>query len=173
MDSAATVTLGSFTSCFSRVTLPMGLTVDEIQIEGLDGRIQTSPFEVELERPAKVQGHVAALDLSDFLNAKAPGGVKDFAISIREGKLYIEATARVLVEVRAKVMCTLRIHEGTQLFVDLESVDVMGLGAKGMVQSQLDQINPVLDTSDLPLNVHLERVVADHDRITLFGTATP
>jgi hypothetical protein len=151
----------------------MGLVVDEVKVDGQGASIQTSPFSITLEHRAAVEGHVAALDLTDFLNMKSPGGVKDFALSIRDGRLFIEATARVIVEMRAKVVCTLRIHEGTQLFVDLESVDVMGVGAKGMVQGQLDQINPILDTSDLPLSVTLERVVLDHDRIVLYGTAAP
>jgi hypothetical protein len=151
----------------------MGLVVDDVRIEGANATIDTHPFAVHLEQPGHVEAHVAALDLAAFLDAKAPGGLKDFGIAIREGKVYVEATARVIVEVRAKVVCTLRIHEKKQLFVDLESVDVMGIGAKGMVQGQLDQINPVLDASQFPLNVEFEEVIADHDRLILKGAAAP
>lgn len=151
----------------------MGLVADEVKIEGAATNLSTSPFSVHLDWPATVEAHVAALDLAEFLNAKAPGGIRDFAIAIRDGQLFIEATTRMIVEVRAKVVCTLRIQDGKRLFVDLESVDVMGVGAKGLVQSHLDQINPVMDVTDLPLSVNMDRVVADHDRIVLYGTATP
>lgn len=147
----------------------MGLVVDRIEIEGSQVSAETEPFRLELGTPAVVNAYVAALDIVEFLNLESPGGLKDFAISIRGGKLFVEATARVIVEVRAKAVCTLRIHEGQALYIDLETVDVMGLGAKNMVQGHLDQINPILDAKDLPVAMSIESVEADHDRVLLHG----
>ncbi len=152
----------------------MGLVVDEIQVDGLTTTIAVDPIGVQMETPGNLVAHVAALDLASFLDLKSPGGLRDFAVAIREGNVYVEATARVIVEMRAKVTCTLRIEEGKRLFVDLQSVDVLGMGGmKNLVQGHLDQINPVLDVEDLPLAVVLDEVIADHDRITLKGKAGP
>lgn len=151
-----------------RLCLPQGLVVDRIEVEGGEVAVQTEPFGLRATT-SKVRATLAALDIADFLSREAPGGLKDFAVAIRGGKLYIEATARVLVEVRAKAVCTLRIDHGTAVYVDLESVDVMGLGAKGMVQNQLDQINPVLNVADLPVAIVLESIEADHDSVVLTG----
>ena len=150
----------------------MGLVVGRIEIAGSQVSVETEPFRLDLGTPAVVSAYVAALDIAEFLNLESPGGLKDFAISIRGGKLFVEATARVIVEVRAKAVCTLRIHEGQALYIDLESVDVMGLGAKNMVQGHLDQINPILDAKDLPVAMSLESVEADHDLILLKGVVS-
>lgn len=151
----------------------MGLVVDEVTVSGAAAHIDVKPFALKLANPGQFEAHVAALDLAAFLDSKAPGGLKDFALAIRDGNIYVEATARVIVEVRAKVACTLRIQEGTKIYIDLVSVDVVFPGAKNMVQSQLDQINPILDASTFPLNVTFQDVSADHDRIVLKGTAAP
>lgn len=152
----------------------MGLVVDDIQVDGQTTTIAVDPIGVRMDTPGNLVANVAALDLASFLDLKAPGGLRDFAVAIREGFVYVEATAKMIVEMRAKVTCTLRIDEGKRLFVDLQSVDVMGMGGmKGLVQGHLDQINPVLDADDLPLAVVLDEVIADHDRITLRGKAAP
>ncbi len=164
------VTVDQFSAEFRRVRLPMGLVVDRLVLSGSGAAIEVDPFGFAIAEAAPVEAFVAALDIAGFLNEKAPGGLKDFAISIREGKLYVEATARVIVEVRAKAVCTLRVQDGRAIYIDLESVDVMGMGAKSMVQSQLDQINPILDVSDLPVAMQLKSVQADHDQIVLHGT---
>ncbi len=165
-------TVEHLTAELRRIVLPMGLVVDRLEIQAQGASLDTSPFKLVLSEPAIATAYVAALDIAAFLDSKAPGGLRDFAVAIREGKLYIEATAKVIIDVRANVVCTLRIQDNRALYVDLESVDVMGLGAKGMVQGQLDQINPILDVSDLPVSMSLNKVETDHDRIVLYGTIT-
>lgn len=165
--------MGQFGASFDRLTLPMGLIVDHVLIQGADATIQRSPFSITLKEPGTIEAHVSAKNLGAFLNKEAPGGLKDFDVSIRDGKLFVCATAKMIFEIKAEAVCTLRIKDGRELFVDLESVEMMGVGAKSLVEQQLAKINPVLNAADFPLKVTLTRVEAMDGEVVLFGTAEP
>ena len=79
----------------------------------------------------------------------------------------------LVFDVPAKAVCTLRIVDGQKLFVDLESVEILGAGAKNLVQSQLDKINPVLDADSFPISATLTEVTTDAGVVTVRGTAAP
>jgi len=74
---------------------------------------------------------------------------------------------------KASAICTLRIQEGEALYVDLESVDVLGVGAKNLVQNQLDKINPVIRMSDLPIEAALTDWVIEDGKLILEGDVHP
>lgn len=167
------VSVGAFGASFDRLTLPMGLTVDHVLIEGAEATIQADPFRIQLKEPGRIEARVGQTNLDAFLNKEAPGGLKDFEVTIRDGKLFIGATAKMIFEIKAEAVCTLRIVEGAKLFVDLESVEMFGVGAKSLVEQQLDKINPVLDAAQFPLKVTLESVDARDGEIILRGTAEP
>jgi len=165
--------VGAFGASFDRLTLPMGLTVDHVLIEGAQATIQADPFRIALSEPGRIEAHVSQDNLAAFLNKEAPGGLRDFSVAIREGKLFVTATAKMIFEIKAEAICTLRIVDGTKLMVDLESVEMMGVGAKSLVEQQLDKVNPVLDASQFPLKVTLQSVDAKDGEIVLTGTAEP
>lgn len=167
------VRVGKFGASFDRLTLPMGLVVDHVLIEGAEAAIQREPFQIQLQEPGTIEAHVGEKNLAAFLNKEAPGGLKDFEVSIRDGKLFINATAKVIFEIKAEAVCTLRIEDGTKMFVDLESVEMFGVGAKSLVEQQLAKINPVLNAADFPMKVTLTSVEAIDGEVILRGTAEP
>lgn len=150
----------------------MGLVVDELHLVGSDAQVATDPVSIELSDWAQLEATVMEADLADFLTRQAPGGLKDFDVTIKGGFVHVAATARVIVEVRATAICRLVLKEQRYLFVELDSVEGLAM-AKGMIQGQLDQINPVLDAGDLPLRVELDHVEAEQGRIVLRGRAQP
>lgn len=172
MADSANVTVGALSATLNQVRLPMGLMVSEVVVSASQAEIASDPFNVSLADWGSVTAVVTAPDLAAFLNEKAPGGLRDFSVTIEEGFVRVGATAKVIVDIRAVVVCTLAILDGRKLFVRLEEVEGLSM-AKGMVQSQLDQINPVVDVNDLPLDIVLERVVAESQSITLYGRARP
>ncbi len=150
----------------------MGLVVDELHLVGADAQLATDPVSIELSDWAQLEATVTETDLADFLTRQSPGGLKDFEVSVKGGFVHVAATARVIVEVRATAICRLVLKEQRYLFVELDSVDGLAM-AKGMIQGQLDQINPVLDAGDLPLLVELDNVQAEQGQVVLRGRARP
>jgi len=75
-----------------------------------------------------------------------------------------------MVPVKVKAECGLAIRDRKQLVVELHSVDVAGLGAKGLVRKQIEQINPVFDIGELPLEGALEAVQIGDGLIKVRGT---
>ena len=97
----------------------------------------------------------------------------DFSVRAEDGKLHVRAKKTLLVELKVTAVATLRIVGGKQMWIDVESVDVMGAGAKNLVQSQIAKINPVLDAADLPLDATLESVEVGEGKVVLHGTVSP
>lgn len=95
------------------------------------------------------------------------------ALHITPKGIVVTASIRVLIELKGNALCQLRIEDRKRIIVVLEEVDVMGVGAKGLVQNQIDQINPVLDAADLPFNIELTEVELRSGELVIRGTANP
>jgi hypothetical protein len=158
---------------FRDMTLPMGLRVDSVKITGEGVHIETEPFQASVRVPGSLEVFVGERSLADYLNKKAPGGLRNFSVQAGNGRLVIQASMVMILELRATAVCTLRIKDGRQLWVDLESVQVMGAGATNLVQTQLDKINPVLDVEEFPIRASLEQVTVADGGVILLGTVAP
>lgn len=173
MGKNKTLDVGTLKAELRDVLLPMGLNLSLVKISGEQIHLEQEPFEFRLSQPGELEVTVTQEDLQKFLTLKAPGSVKDFSIKLEDGLIFVEATARMIVEIRAKATCTLRIEEGKRVFVDLKNVDVLGVGAKGIVQNQLDQINPVLDVADLPVSAEIRTVRIENGVAVITGAIAP
>jgi hypothetical protein len=151
----------------------MGLNLDHVELRGVDLSVETEPFAASIGRPGELEVTLMESSLAAFLEKEAPGGLRDFAVSARDGKLYVQASKRVLIDIRATAVCTLRIDGGKRLFVDLESAEASGLDLRNMLEAQLANVNPVLDASDLPLRATLTDVNVGEGRVVLHGLLEP
>jgi len=167
------VQVGSVTASFCNVRLPIGLVLDRIEIEGQDAELHTDPLHLELPEPGNVRVFVGAESLEKYLNEQAPGGLRDFQVRLVPGAIEVQATARVIVELRATATCKLRIEHGRELHVELMSVDVLGGSAKSLVESQLDKINPILDAREYPVQLELHSVEITSEAVIVTGTLAP
>lgn len=173
VEESQKLDIGEFEVVLKQVALPMGLVVDAITLTGSQIHLENHPFRIGAPEPGKITILIWQDNLAQFLTTKAPGGLRDFSVELKDGKIHVQASMKMIVEVRASAICNLRIHENRQLFVDLETVDLMGVGAKNLVQSQLDKINPVLDTKDLPIQSSLTGYEIADGKLTLFGDLFP
>lgn len=173
MAEVEQIQIGSAFAEFSKVRLPFGLDVEILRVEGTGLLLQREPFDWKLGEPAKVVATVTDLALQAFLEHKKPGGLRDFFVQLSQGEVQVHATARVLIEIRAVAVCDLEIVEGKQLFVRLKKVDVLGVGAKSLVQKQLDEINPILDVKDLPVPLELQTVEIGDGKIVMTAALLP
>lgn len=166
------VSIGGLAAIFYDLKLPIGLNISKVQLKAAQATIDKDPFKLIMPEPGDLEAKVDGPSIAAFLNKQAPGGLKDFQVEIESQKLRVTATAKMVFDIKAKAVCTLRIFEGRQLYVDLESVDVMGVGAHNLVQQQLDKVNPIVDVAQFPLEVKLEDVSAQDGFVTLRGKAT-
>lgn len=172
MADDSRVHVEAFGARLGRVTLPMGLVLDRLSISASNAEINTDPFEVRLDKWGSLEAELTSADLAAFLNHKAPANVRDFEVRVLDGFIEVTATAKVIVELRVTAICSLRIHDQRKLVVHLERVEGVPM-AHGMIQGQLDQINPVLDVSTLPLEIELDAIEADQDTVRVLGRARP
>ncbi|HSI72130.1 MAG TPA: LmeA family phospholipid-binding protein [Fimbriimonas sp.] len=167
------VDVGFIQANFRDLVLPMGLRVDTVKISADGLHFETEPFLATVKQPGTFEVFVSDASLSEFLNKKTPGNVKKFRVTSKNGKLDVQASVVMLIELPATAICTLRIVEQRYLYVDLESVNVMGAGATSLVQSQLEKINPVLDVEEFPVRASLNRVDIVEGGVLLLGTVAP
>lgn len=173
MSDRMSMAVGPFECVLRQVKLPMGLILDEVRLRGDGVTVLTDPFEAFARQAGDLNVVLTAASMQAFLNAEQPGGLRDIEVTLADGKVYVSATKRVLVDVRANAVCTLRVEGGKKVFVELESVDLLGAGAKNLLQSQLDQINPVLDLDQFPIEARIDEIVVAAGAILANGKIAP
>lgn len=170
MEGPQKLDVGHFELVLQDVALPMGLSLNALTLTGAKLHLENDPFNIQMPAPGKLQALVLQENLAAFLNKQAPGGLKDFKVELKDGKIHVQATMMIM---KAAAVCSLRIQDGAALYVDLEKVDVMGVGATNLVQSQLDKINPVIETKDLPVRARLTDYEISNGQLVLHGEIYP
>lgn len=167
------ISVGGFEARFYNLKTHIGLVLAEARVKGVNTIITRTPLKVEMLEPGQIEAHINEEGLKVFLDEQAPGGLQNFEVELTDGKIKLLATMTMIIPIRAAAVCTLRIVDGRQIFVDLESVDVFGVGATGLVEGHLQKVNPVLDVSELPLDIKLESLEIKEGLIVLHGKAKP
>jgi hypothetical protein len=158
---------------FKDLVLPMGLAVDSVKVAAEGLHIETSPFMATVAQPGTFEVFVGDRSLSAFIGRKSPGNLRNVEVTSSGGKLHVKGSVVMILELPASAVCNLRIVQNRYLYVELESVNVMGAGATSLVQSQLEKINPILDVDEFPVRASLERVDVVEGGVLLLGTVAP
>ncbi len=145
--------------------------LSSLRIQAGRATIAGEPFRAEFEGGATFEAEIDEDTLQEFVASRVPQGIQVQSVSLVPGEIHVRASVRMLIELSAVAVCVLRVEDGTRVFVDALSVDALGGGATGMVQRQLDEVNPVLDVSGLPFSVKLSGVEVAAGRILVKGTA--
>jgi hypothetical protein len=155
------------------IVLPRGPRVSEFHIEGEGIRLQGPPFQIELTKPAEIRAVVHQSAVEALLRDEAPAILKDIQVRCRPGTVVVNAKAKVVFEIGIEAECRLAIRAGgKELHVELVSLNAPG-PVKSAVEGQLDRVNPVMTTADLPLQAELTQVELEDGRIILHGRAAP
>lgn len=144
-----------------------------MRLWGDGASLETEPLKYDVSGEARMQALIQQPALEAFLRRKLPDNMSNAEVSLEPGRIVVKATVKVIVPVAATAVCTLRVVDRSQIFVDLQSVEMLGAGVKSLVQKQIDAINPVLDSSDWPLQVHLDEVRIESGRIVAEGKVLP
>lgn len=165
--------VNEWSATFRWIQTPIGLVVDELTIEGSRARIQSDPFAIEVDRPGAWSATVQQAALQMFLESQAPDNVREINVLLVEKTIKVLAKVKLLVELSVEAKCSLRIVEERQIWVDVDSVSMGGSAAKNLLQAQLDKLNPVLDASDLPLNLSFKQVEVLEGVLAVSGSVEP
>jgi hypothetical protein len=139
-----------------KVTLPMGLVADRVEIQASELTVQLDPFDVLSPSPAEIVIAVGLLSLASYLETRQVGGLKGFRCEHSNGNLVVHASKRVLIDVPATAECALEVRDGTSLWIRLVTVEVLGgTSIKNLVQSQIDRVNPIFSVAELPVRATL------------------
>lgn len=152
---------------------PVGFKLNALRILGTEAGFGTDPFTYRLAEPADFEALILEESLESFVRTKLPDNFEDAKLALEPGRIVVKATVRVILPVSATAVCTLRIDEGKRIFVVLESVEMLGAGVKGLVQKQIDAINPILDVSEWPAEASLQSIAIEAGRVIAFGTLRP
>jgi hypothetical protein len=167
------VKVGAIRTHLDDVLLPIGLVLGSVDIEGEDVRVQSHPITVTMQKRAHFEAKLRASDLAAFLNEKRPEGLKNFRVHTSNGHIHVDFSKTILMDVPVKAVCKLRIHQHTQIFVEVVSIDVMGSGATNFLQSQVEKINPVLDADDFPVDATFEHISIEEGVVVVKGKMAP
>ncbi len=160
----------SFSIQLDYVKTPPGLIIDKLTITGERITIEGEPFAVDMKKPGNVVARISQDSVAHFLGYKDLGKVEELTISFEPGMIHVDAGVRVGVKISAKVECGLRIEDGSRVMVVVKSAKVLGLGPKGLVQQVIDDINPIFETSMIPIPLTLNEVEIMHEAVELRGT---
>ncbi|MBX3117668.1 MAG: LmeA family phospholipid-binding protein [Fimbriimonadaceae bacterium] len=152
------------------VKTPPGLIIDSLSITGDRISIFGDPFQASLPKPGEVVARISQDSIAHFLGYRDLGKVEELTISFSPGVIDIEAVVRVGVSISVEVQCGLKVESGTKVMAYVKSAKALGLAPTGVVQKIIDDINPLFETSMIPIPVTLTEVEVMHEAVELRGT---
>lgn len=93
-----------------KVTLPMGLVVEEITLKTESAGYDSRKNALEMSKPGVVRARVTADDLANFLAGEFPAPLRDPKVELIPGFVLVSATAKVLIEITATAKCLLEVE---------------------------------------------------------------
>jgi len=154
-----------------KVKMSNGVVVDRLDI-GLSGvHFKPDPTVTRVES-AGFAALVTQDDLNNWLATSRPD-LHDGHITIENGRLIVRAKPKVLLlRTPVKVEGTLRILDGSKLYMVLKNVSTRGIRVPGFVRGRIEHdINPILDAEQMGIGAKLKSVRVTDGAITVAGTA--
>lgn len=159
------VSLASLAALGHDLTLPIGLNLDEIEVHA--ERLTFENGALKLSEAAKVSVRVSEASLEAFVVNQLPPLLRDPRVRFEGGLLLVTATVKVLVDITATARLRMVLHGEDELHLELVDVDKPG-PVHGIVEKQIENLNPVFKTADVPIPLALEEVRVT-DRLELLG----
>lgn len=149
------------------VELPMGLILDEVEIRAKNVAWEDS---LSLTTPAEALVRVSEASLQTFVASQLPPIVQNLQVRFVNGLILATASMKVVFEVSATAHLVPEIINGQSIHLKLVKFEGPSV-ARNMLESQIDQRNPVFEASSLPMTINLDRVTVG-EMLEIAGTLT-
>jgi hypothetical protein len=106
--------------------------------------------------------------IATFLNELSPAGLSDISVTVLNGLIQIDAKKQVVFAIPAKATAKLEIRDNALLIILVEA-SAAGAGLTQIVKNQLDEINPILGSNDLPFPTTFASVEHEGGFVVLKG----
>ena len=155
----------------SGVDLPIGLRLDEVLLEARDAVFETDPWRIVVSEPGRAVVRISQESFAAYLEGQSPAGASGFKVEVADGLIKIAASATLVIQINVLIACRLEVVGGKQINLLLEGVSPPV--AQGMLQGQLEKLNPIIDLAGLPLNLTIEEAVVADGWIEIRGSVLP
>jgi hypothetical protein len=149
--------------------IPQGPTIDQLTLMTGTTEVTGDPFSLDMKDAAEIEAFFSLANLEAFLDQLSPGGLQGFSADEENGELRIKAQAKVIVNIPISALCELVIMNGSEIWVELKDVEVMGGSAAKLVEGLIEKINPIFSASDLPFPAELQSVSVGETGVTATG----
>ncbi|MCE9559496.1 MAG: hypothetical protein K8R88_11145, partial [Armatimonadetes bacterium] len=115
--------IGSLTVQLQNVTLPFGLTVDQIDVSGKNLSINTSSGKIEGVEGDTAVAIVGEQNLLEFLQKELPEQLKELEVFIGDGFIKLNAKATIIFQVNVSAITKLVLaNGGSEVLIELTDV---------------------------------------------------
>ncbi|MBL8048062.1 MAG: LmeA family phospholipid-binding protein [Chthonomonas sp.] len=132
------------------VTLPFGLVVDEISVRATEPVVNLDNGKIAAIGAQDAFAIVSEASIASYLRPQLPSAVKEADVYIGDGLLKIAAKVVVVFPISVNAYCRLEIVDESRLEIRLHDVEPGG-PVRGMLEKYIDDVNPILQASDLPI----------------------
>lgn len=136
--------------------LPMGLTLDSVELIAQNVSASVPVKTVDHPKPAEVTVTVSKESLAEYLAGKMPAQFRNLTVEIGADQIVLLGQVNFVVNIPARVVVQLAISKGTELHVAL--IEVEPSLTRPVVETQLQNQNPILKASDLPVDLEFTSV---------------
>lgn len=150
------------------LALPNRLIVDEIAIQGENISLETDPLSIHTQTEADIVASLSENRLASFLETLLPSAVRQIEVQLVGGRVQVAVIAKIVFEMKVIALCTLEIVGESEIFVRLQSVNPGGPVAS-LIESQIDRINPVFSSSELPFPIRIIRSEIESGMLKVYG----
>ena len=164
----SSIQIGEMTTTLTWLMTPIGLLIDEMTMTG--GPISIDTHELESSQgDMRFEAIIKSKSFEVFLEKLQPGGLHDFAVTVKEDGIHLEAVKTVLVPIQATAHAILKLNGEDSLSVELLSAEAFGAGLKNMVANQIEQINPVVKADMFPFPVQFKEIIHEDGHVRVIG----
>ena len=143
--------------------------IDQIRVFGNQATFREAGATIETESPYRVEVEISESDLCAFVRSQLPDRLRLRDLRITDAGIEFSADAIVIVPIPVRILLRLVILDECEIHVVADNVNVLGAGPKQLISNQLQLLNPLLRSGDLPVAVRFTEVSHLSTRLRILG----
>jgi len=160
--------LGCLEAKATGLRLANGLVVDSLEIEAND--VAYVEAESGMRGRANITARLLPASVERFLAAQVPASVQNVRVAFEDGEVVVRATATLILTVEVTVRVALELHAEAKLVAVVISVEPAI--ARRLIEDEIAKVNPLLDSSTLPILTRIQSIEVRPDAVTLTALAS-